>query len=82
MDQGIIANLKVHYKKFLLREMITKLDANEKFKPNLLQALRFLQNAWESVKPSTIRNCFREAQFLVEEQVKLSVLAHFLGVGA
>lgn len=69
LDQGIIANVKAHYKKFMLREIIAQLDQNATFKPNLLQAMRFLKSSWEAVKPETIRNCFREAQFLVNEQV-------------
>lgn len=69
MDQNIIENLKCYYRKFLMREMIAKMEANERFRPNLLQALRFLKSAWENVKAETIRNAFKAARFIVEEEV-------------
>ena len=52
-----------------MREMIAKMEANERFRPNLLQALRFLKSAWENVKAETIRNAFKAARFIVEEEV-------------
>jgi hypothetical protein len=69
MDQGIIQNLKVHYKKELLRKRIAHLDAGRNFDPDLKQAMRILKHAWGQVKQETIRNCFKEAGFVSPEMV-------------
>ena len=69
MDQGIIQNLKVHYRKYLLREHIRMIDAGKSFCPTLLEALRILKRAWDDVKPETIRNCFKEAGFVQYDSV-------------
>ena len=66
MDQGIIQNLKVHYRRFLLRRRITSIDNKTDFKIDLLDALHFLDRAWNSVKPETLSNCFRKAGFSIE----------------
>ena len=42
-DQGIIQNLKVHYRKFLLIKIITAVEAKEEFSPNLLDSLYTLR---------------------------------------
>lgn len=70
MDQGIISNLKVHYRRLLLKERIGKLDEGKEFESTLLQALRMLKKGWASVKPETIKNCFRHAGF-AKNQVRL-----------
>uniref|UniRef100_A0A915DAH7 DDE-1 domain-containing protein n=1 Tax=Ditylenchus dipsaci TaxID=166011 RepID=A0A915DAH7_9BILA len=62
--QGIIQNVKVHYRRFLLSERITAIDDNTDYKMDLLKALHFLRRAWSNVKPETIANCFRKAGFV------------------
>jgi len=52
------------------------MDANEKFRPNLLQAMRYLKIAWESVHSATIRNAFVQARFFLDEEVLF--YSHFL----
>uniref|UniRef100_A0A914VZL2 HTH CENPB-type domain-containing protein n=1 Tax=Plectus sambesii TaxID=2011161 RepID=A0A914VZL2_9BILA len=64
MDQGIIQNLKVHYRRFLLRERIKAIDEKKDFLINLLNALHLLRRAWDDVKPETVHNCFRKAAFV------------------
>ena len=54
-DQGIIQNLKVHYRKFLLIRMITAVEAKEEFSPNLLDSLYTLHLAWDNISPETIK---------------------------
>ena len=68
MDQGVIANLKLHYRKRLLRESIRKLELNRAPKFDIFEAVTFLDEAWKhDVKGETIRNCFRAAHFIKEE---------------
>ena len=68
LDQGIIKNLKVHYRQQLLRCQLLSLDRGESLASftksiTILQALHMLKQALLLVKPDTIRNCFRKAGF-------------------
>ena len=74
MDQNVIESLKSNYRRILLREMITKMEHNERFRPNLLQALRYLKTAWNNVKQATIRNAFKAAQFILEDEVSFTFI--------
>ncbi|XP_066259361.1 tigger transposable element-derived protein 4-like [Euwallacea similis] len=68
MDQGVIHSLKSHYRRLLLSEMISCMDSGkEKFIITLLDAIRFIHMAWQKVSKQTIRNCFRHAGFLENE---------------
>lgn len=70
MDQGIIENLKRHYKKLLLCRRLEAMDEGGEFKFTLLDALHVLRSAWEQVSESTIKNCFAKAKF-VEEEIQI-----------
>ena len=66
MDQGIIQNLKVLYRRlYVTRALLPALDKKSEVQWSLLDALIAvgpLRDAWESVKPSTISNtAFRTA---------------------
>lgn len=67
-DQGIIRNLKVHYRHLLLQKMVLAIDNKEVFSVNVLDALRMLKSAWSKVKQQTIANCFRHAGFIDQSQ--------------
>lgn len=45
MGQGIILNLKIYYRKFLLAKQNQHIKNNTSFNFNLLQSLRFLKEA-------------------------------------
>ena len=49
MDQGIIKNLKHHYKKILLRRQLEAMDMGKEFEFTLLDALHVVWCAWEQV---------------------------------
>lgn len=66
MDMGIIKNLKVHYKRFLLRRRIDAIDNKVEFEFNLLNALNLLKRSWKEIKQETLANCFRKAGFVIE----------------
>ena len=72
-DQGIIQNLKVHYRKFLLIRMISAIDAKEEFLPNLLDSLYILRLAWDNVRPETIQNCFKHCGFKLPTSESVNV---------
>lgn len=63
MDQGIIKNLKVHYRSRLLSRVVLCHEQGTKYKADLLPALYILADAWKAVKESAIANSFRHAGF-------------------
>ena len=60
LDQGVIKNLKVHYRSLILRSLMSHVDsgASEEFSVSLLDAVCMLETAWNKVLPTTIMNCF------------------------
>jgi len=88
MDQGVIRNLKHHYRQLVLRRLVQCADPSD-FNLNVLDALHYMQQAWQKVTPSTISNCFRhcgfttptssttdpDCEFSEEDDIPLSILA-------
>ena len=72
LDLGIIKNFKLHYRRFFLRYVISKMDecdtASDIVKSvNLLVDIRRIALAWSEVTPDTIVKCFRKAGILDAE---------------
>lgn len=68
MDQGIIKNLKQHYRKRILTKVLASMEEDSEIKVTLLDAIRDLSKTWHvNVKTQTIANCFRKAGFIKEE---------------
>ena len=63
MDQGIIKNLKVHYRKNLLLKYIAAVDSKQEFCLNLLDSVHMLRATWNAVLPKTIVGCYKYAGF-------------------
>ena len=66
MDDGIIQNLKMVYRKKLLRHIIFLVDADTSDiakKVTVLDAVLWLTSAWDSVKSETISKCFQKCGF-------------------
>nr|XP_022300624.1 tigger transposable element-derived protein 4-like [Crassostrea virginica] len=63
MDQGIIQNLKVHYRKRVLLRYITDIDQSKAPHVSILDAIHMLSQAWNCVTPQTINNCYRHDGF-------------------
>ena len=71
LDLGIIQNFKVHYRTLFLRFVLSKIDAcvtgsEISNSVTILQAIRWIAQAWNAVKPDTIKKCFRKAGILDE----------------
>ena len=80
MDQGIIKNIKGFYRKQLCDRLLEELDLDGEDnsddvkqlnynklavkKINLLSAITVAAQAWNSVTPTTLSNCFRKAGFV------------------
>ncbi|CAG5026229.1 unnamed protein product [Parnassius apollo] len=59
MDQGIINNFKIYYRKEVVRHVIKSIEDNQCPQIDVLQAMRFARKAWFSVTKTTIANCFK-----------------------
>lgn len=70
MDQGVIRNLKVFYRRHILRRMMLYMESNKGYTVGLLSAIHILAQSWDEVASTTIRRCFGHAGFL--EQVDAS----------
>jgi hypothetical protein len=80
-DQGIIRTLKAYYRLKMRKRVITLIDemfeceststlkANDLSKKiNILEALHFVNEAWNNISDVTIRNCFRHGGFVKTEE--------------
>ena len=75
LDVGIIQNFKVHYKTLLLRYVLSKIDhttltgAEIVKTVDVLKAMRWVAQAWDSVKQKTIVKCFKKCGILSAESI-------------
>lgn len=60
MEQGIISNMKRHYRREMLTDLISKGTTIAEFQKNLSlkDAIRGIAQGWEAVPEETIRKCF------------------------
>lgn len=68
MDQGVIQNVKVGYRRFLLQQYLRCIDDDLEFQFNLLDCLYHVRRAWEAVTEVTIKNCFKKAGFKQDDR--------------
>ena len=78
LDLGIIQNFKVHYRRFLLRYVLSTIDECERASEvanvvNILIAVRCIAQAWKEVTAETVYKCFRKAGILVMEVVSCDI---------
>lgn len=94
LDQGIIQSFKVHYRAQLLEWVIMKaqtsgpsaLASSTAASVNALNAVHWINSAWNKVTQATIKNSFKKAGFVTtttsvkENELSLSPLPVFDGV--
>ncbi|CAG8731532.1 22071_t:CDS:1 [Cetraspora pellucida] len=68
MDAGIIMSFKHHYQSYFIKWLLDKYEAEKDEKINVLNAIRFIAQAWRKVTPETIRNCFQHTGILPNTQ--------------
>ena len=62
MDQGVIRSLKAKYRSAVVKLYITRIESGKELpKISILDAMKFLVQAWNRVSKDTIQNCFRRA---------------------
>ena len=64
LDAGIIRSFKAHYRRLFCLRAIQQDEADEPdiYKVNLLEAMRMAESAWNSVSPTTIKNCWNHTE--------------------
>lgn len=72
MDQGIIKNVNVLYRKHLIERMILCMDKSSQYEASLISAIHMLARAWGCVKNETIANCFRACGFVANSSGEAS----------
>ncbi|XP_023224382.1 tigger transposable element-derived protein 2-like [Centruroides sculpturatus] len=63
-DRGVIWNLKCHYRKLILIQVIQGFENRGQNRVSLLDAIRCLSITWNQFMPETIGNCFHHTKFL------------------
>ncbi|XP_053947555.1 tigger transposable element-derived protein 4-like [Anastrepha ludens] len=64
LDQGVLQNLKCHYRRRILKNTIKCFEVNKNLNITLMDCVDEITNAWNIyVKPETIYNCFRKDGF-------------------
>ena len=72
LDQGIIRNFKVHYRRQVVIEyVLVAIDESKNPAITVLQAMRMASMAWHSITPITISNCFRKCGFPVPSATEI-----------
>jgi len=66
LDQGIISTFKLYYRKLLVEYLMDLNDNEKEYTPiTITQAIMNIYKAWRTVKESTIVNCWRKADILI-----------------
>ncbi|XP_052260449.1 tigger transposable element-derived protein 4-like [Dreissena polymorpha] len=63
MDQGVIKNLKIHYRKRVVSKKLVAIENNNTVVITVLDAMFMLREAWDRVTPATIAYCYKHAGF-------------------
>lgn len=72
LDNGIIKNFKVFYKKSLISRLIESIDAGNEFNITILDAIKIIESSWNAVTKKTITNCFNIIREFDKEKITTS----------
>jgi hypothetical protein len=61
MDMGIIKSFKGYFRRFLVLQLIDRRERGLHDNVSLLDLIRFMKDAWDTVTPATMINCFRKS---------------------
>jgi hypothetical protein len=61
MDMGIIQSFKGYFRRFLVLQLIDRRERGLHDNVSLLDSIRFTKDAWDTVTPATVINCFQKS---------------------
>ena len=62
MDQGVIRSLKAKYRSAVVKLYINRIESGQELpKISILDAMKFLVQAWNRVTKDIVQNCFKRA---------------------
>lgn len=64
LDQGIIQNFKILYRREIVSLVLDSIEKGEKVNITVLTAINIIDKAWKNVNPTTLYNCFRKCGFV------------------
>lgn len=68
LEQGIIKNFKVFYRKEIVTRLLDCMDENRQHTVSILDAINITHKSWKNVSLATIRNCFAHCGFYREDE--------------
>jgi hypothetical protein len=57
MDMGIIKSFKGYFRRFLVHQLIDRRERGLHDSVSLLDSIRLMKDAWDTVTPATVVNC-------------------------
>ncbi|XP_021358671.1 tigger transposable element-derived protein 4-like [Mizuhopecten yessoensis] len=78
MDQGMIQNLKVHYRKRIILRHVKAIDRQHEAAISVLDTMKLLVIDWQCVPETTIHNCFHHAGFTTAPTATMMRMASLL----
>eukprot|EP00171_Calliarthron_tuberculosum_P003120 IDg3120t1 len=68
MDAGVIACVKMRYRRFQISRALDSEDRNtgDVYKVNQLLAMKWIQSVWDGLEPDVIRNCWRNTGVIAQ----------------
>ena len=70
LDQGVIQNFKIVYRKLMIRRILCEMDQSQGMcielaqKISVFDAIQMMSLAWKSVEETTITKCFIRSEFI------------------
>jgi hypothetical protein len=61
MDMGVIKSFKGYYNRCLVLQLIDRRERGLHDSVSLLDSVRLMKDAWDTVTPATVINCFRKS---------------------
>jgi hypothetical protein len=73
VDMGIIKSFKGYFRRFLVLQLIDRRERGLCNNVSLLDSIRLMKDAWDTVTPATVINCFWKSdlssgEFSVDDQ--------------
>ena len=75
MDEGIVRNMKFHYRRLLANRRLDAAEEYHEFKLDILDCLLAVKSSWSMLKGETIANCWRKAGFVQDGECDNQVAA-------